>query len=120
AHHDRLPVPLGVGVGGVPGAAGDLLHRLGPGRFGAGVLVEGAGAGGRDGLVDPLVGAAAAEVAGERVGDLGAAGGGVAVLGAPAVGEGGGLHHEARRAEAALQGVVRGEGALHRVVAAQP
>ncbi|MCW2916256.1 MAG: hypothetical protein JWN52_4324 [Actinomycetia bacterium] len=45
--------------------------------------------------------------------DLVAGGLSVAVRGPPGVDERGGLHHEARSAEPALQPVVGGDGALH-------
>src|SRR5690606_3451170 len=102
-------------VGGVAGAAGDLLPGLDAGGGdGPGVVL--AAAGGLDGGVDPGVRAAAAQVAGHGGGDALAGRGDVAVLGAPGVHERGGLDDEAGRAVAALQPVVGHERPLHGVV----
>ena len=122
ADDHALELAVQVHVGGVAGPAGDLVHGLDPRRLngiGASVVVlSSAGRGDRG--VDALVGAAPAQVAGHRVGDLRPVRRDVAVLAAPAVDERRTLDREAGRAVAALQTVVRGERPLHGVAAAEP
>ena len=79
------------------------------------VAVEAAGAGVRHGAKDAVIGAAAAQMSRKRRTDFLARRHGGSPCRAPAVVKRRGLDDEARRAEAALQGVVRHEGLLHRM-----
>ena len=113
ADDHALQLAVQADVGGVAGAAGDLVHRLHPGGD-PGVAVVFSPAGGGDRRVDPLVGAAPAQVPGHGGGDSLARRRDVAVARPPGVDEGRGLHHETRRAVAALKAVVDREGPLDR------
>ena len=79
------------------------------------VAVEAAGAGIRYRTQDAVIGAAAAEMARQRRADFLARRHGRSLGRAPGIVKRRGLDDEARCAEAALQGVVRHEGLLHRV-----
>lgn len=111
-------LPVQDDVRRVPRGTRDLAEGLHAGRRHRAVVVL-PRARSRDRLVDADVRAAAAQVPGQGLGDLLAGRFGRAVLGAPPVHEGRRLHHEARRAVAALERVVLGEGPLHRMVAAE-
>ena len=79
------------------------------------VAVEAAGAGIRHGAEDAVIGAAAAQMSRQRRADFLARRHRRSLCRAPGIVKRRGLDDEARRAEAALQGVVRHEGLLHRV-----
>ena len=79
------------------------------------VAVEAAGAGVRHGAEDAVIGAAAAEMSRQRRADFLARRHRRSLGRAPAIVKRRRLDDEARRAEAALQGVVRHEGLLHRM-----
>ena len=114
AQHRAFELPLVADVDGVDRGAGHLLPRFDARRaFGVAVVLAAAGVG--DGAIDVVVGPAAAEMAGERAGDLLAGRGRGAARGPPGVVEGGRLDDEARGAEPALQRVEGHEGALNGV-----
>jgi hypothetical protein len=79
------------------------------------LAVEAAGTGIRHRAKNAVIGAAAAQMPRQRRADLLARGSGRAVGGAPAIVECGGLDDEARRAEPALQAIMRHEGLLDRM-----
>jgi hypothetical protein len=116
AQDDAFELAFVVDVDGVFRRSRDLGLRL-DARRGEMVAVELAGAGGCDRAENPVIGAAAAQMSRQRRADLLARRHGGSFGRAPAIVEGHGLDDKTRRAESALQGVVRHEGFLHRVQA---
>ena len=114
AQHQTFELPLVAHVERIDRGAGHLLPRFDARRaFRVPVMLARARL--RDRAEDIVIGAASAEVARERRGDLLARRRRRAARGAPRVVERSRLDNEAGRAETALQRVEGHEGALHRM-----